>query len=290
MTRRIRSVPVPTAIGGPCVQLLRGPTGLPSRAVLPGRTSATAPLARALTTLAAGLILLGVPARLADAQGSATEREPVPQVVVSGRGEVKVTPDRAMLSLTVETRSAQAAAASQENARLQRLVFDTLRAIGVAAADLSTTDYSVQPEQRWNQQKQQSELIGYVVQNTIKVRILNVEQTGKVIDAALSKGSNLVSSLELYASNVETARRQALAQAVEQARTDADVMARAAGGTIGALLELSSVEFEPAPVRPVRVMSMSARGADVQEAPIANGTHALVVRVSTRWRFSAGQR
>ena len=214
--------------------------------------------------------------------------DPVAQLVVGGRGEVKVTPDRALLSLTVETRRPQASAAAQENARLQRLVFDTLRAVGVASSELSTADYSVQPEQRWNQQKQQSELIGYVVRNTIKVRVLNVEQVGRVIDAALSKGSNLVSSLEFYASNVEVARRQALAQAVEQARADADVMARAAGGSVGGLLELSSVDAEPAPVQPMR--SMRTAVAEAVETPIANGAQALVVRVMTRWRFAAASK
>lgn len=248
------------------------------------------PLTRVAVALAAGFVLLGLSGRRAVAQASAADREPIPQVVVSGRGEVKVTPDRALLSLTVETRRPQAAAASQENARLQRRVFDTLRAVGVAPADLATTDYSVQPEQRWNQQKQQAEQIGYVVRNTIKVRILSVEQTGRVIDAAVSKGSNIVSSLEWYASNVETARRQALAQAVEHARADADVMAKAAGGTIGGLLELSSVEMEPGPVPPVRMLSMSARAVDAPETPIGTGTQALVVRVSTRWRFAQGPR
>ena len=238
--------------------------------------------------LAIGLVVAAPAGLRVEAQQPAVvSHEPaVPQLVVTGRGEVKVTPDRALLSLTVETRRAQASTASQENARLQRLVFDTLRAVGILAADVSTTDFSVQPEQRWNQQKQQSELVGYVVRNTIKVRIQSVNQVGKVIDAALAKGSNLVSALEFYASNVEVARRQALAQAIEQARADADVMARAAGGTVAGLIELTSIENEPMPVQPMRVMSMSARAGDAVETPIANGAQALVVHVATRWRFA----
>ena len=243
-----------------------------------------------LRASAPALLLLTVGARLAVGQAVTPKREPVAQIVVGGRGEVKITPDRALLSLTVETRRAQAAAASQENARLQRLVFDTLRAIGVASADLSTTDYSVSPEQRWNQQKQQAELLGYVVRNTIRVRIVNIDMTGRVLDAALSKGSNLVSGLELYASNVEAARRQALSQAVEQARADAEVMAKAAGGSLGALLELSSGESDPAPVTPVRAMAMAAKSSDASETPIAGGAQTLVVRVSSRWRFNAPPR
>ncbi|MBI3792211.1 MAG: SIMPL domain-containing protein [Gemmatimonadetes bacterium] len=235
------------------------------------------------------MVLVLVPAQ-ARAQVAAQPHEATPQVVVSGRGEVRVTPDRALLSLTVETRRPTAAAASQENARLQRLVFDTLRAAGIAAVDLSTTDYSVAPEQRWNQQKQQSELLGYIVRNTIRVRILNLELVGRVIDAALSKGSNQVSSLEFSASNVESSRRQALALAVEQARADAEVMAKAAGGSIAGLLEISSIDGESPPIAPMRVMSMAARGAESVETPISAGPQTLVVRVSTRWRFAPAAR
>ena len=226
--------------------------------------------------------------RAGHSQSTGAGSDPVPQLTVTGRGEVRVTPDRALLSLTVETRRPSAAAASQENARLQRQVVDTLRATGIAQIDMSTTDYSVTPEQRWNQAKQQSELIGYVVRNSIRVRIQNVELLGRVIDVALARGANLVSALEFYASNVEAARRQALSQAVEQARADAEVMAKAAGGAVAGLIELSMMDAESIPPTPMRVMSMDARSREAVETPIANGAQALVVRVATRWRFSAG--
>ncbi len=237
-------------------------------------------------TIAIAVAVLATRQVEAQVPGAMTHEPAGPQLVVNGRGEVKVTPDRALLSLTVETRRPLASAASQENARLQRLVFDTLRLVGILPADVSTADYSVQPEQRWNQQKQQSELIGYVVRNTIRVRIQNVDLVGKIIDASLAKGSNLVTALEFYASNVEVARRQALTQAIEQARADADLMAKAAGGTVAGLLELTSIENEPMPVQPMRVMSMAARPGDAVETPIATGAQALVVRVATRWRFA----
>lgn len=241
------------------------------------------PTIAALTAVA----LAGTPlVRPAAAQATAAT-DPVPQLVASGRGEVKVTPDRALLSLTVEIRRSTAAAAAQENARIQRQVFDTLRALGLPTTDLSTTDYSVAPEQRWNQQKQQAELIGYVVHNTLRVRIANLDLVGKVIDASLAKGANQVAGLEFSASNTEAARRQALAAAVEQAKGDAEVMAKAAGGAVAGLLEVAQGELEAPPPMPVRTMAMAAKGAmEVQETPINAGPQTLVVRVTTRWRFA----
>ena len=231
-----------------------------------------------------------IPVVAAGAQGNAALAvDPIPQISVSARGEVRVTPDRAAISVTVETHRPLAAQAAQENARLQRAVFDTLKTLGVGPDLLSTTDYSVAPEQRYDQQLQRSEVIGYVVRNTIRVRVLHLEQLGVIIDAALKKGSNVVSSIELFAANTDQARRQALAEAVEKARTDADVIAKAAGGTIVGLLEIVSDEYAPSAPVPVRMM-MAKSDAVSAETPIGAGSQLLQARVSTRWRFSPGAR
>lgn len=235
------------------------------------------------------LALLAGLAGAAPARAQVPASEPVPQIVTSGRGEVRLAPDRAALSISVETHRPSAALASQENARLQRAVFDTLRAVGLTAEQLSTSDFSVVPEQRWNQQKQQSELLGYVVRNTIRVQVRQLDQLGRVIDGALAKGSNLISSLELYAANTEGARHEALAKAVERARADADVMAKAAGGTVSGLLELSTEADEPQVVRPL-MLAPRASGAAAPETPIGTGSQTLNVRVTARWRFLADRR
>lgn len=212
--------------------------------------------------------------------------EPVPQISVSAQGEIRVTPDRATLSVTVETRRPLAAQASQENARIQHAVFDTLKSLGVAADHISTTDYTVMPEQRWDQRQQRSEVTGYVVRNTIRIRVLRLDQLGSIIDASLKKGSNVVTSLDLFAANTDQARRQALAEAVEKARADADVIAKAAGGSIAGLLEIVSEEYRTSPPVPMQRMAMAKAEAGSVETPIGAGSQLLQARVSTRWRFA----
>jgi len=231
------------------------------------------------------MTVIALPLSSASSQGVVTAPvEPVPQISVSAHGEIRVTPDRATLSVTVETRRPLAAQASQDNARIQRAVFDTLKTLGIGGDQISTTDYSVLPEQRYDQQRQRSEVVGYIVRNTIRVRVLRLEQLGLIIDASLAKGSNVVSSLDLFAANTDQARRQALAEAVEKARADADIIAKAAGGTIGGLLEIVSEEYGSSPPIPVRML-MAKSDAAQAETPIGIGSQLLQARVSTRWRF-----
>lgn len=211
-----------------------------------------------------------------------------PQIVVSGRGEVKVSPDRATIQLSVQTRAATAAAAASENAAKQQAVLNALKRLGLGDDQLSTINYNVHPEYRYEQSREPA-LIGYNVTNTILADVRRLSQVGPVIDAALSSGANMITSLQFYASNTESARRGAIADAVVKARADAEVAAKAAGGSLGSLIEINIGAYAPPPPRPMAMMRQESRMASAPDTPINPGEQTLAVEVSTRWRFSQGQ-
>jgi uncharacterized protein YggE len=216
---------------------------------------------------------------------SASSQSVVPQIVVAGRGEVKVTADRATIQISVQTRAATAAAAAAENAAKQQSVLSALRTLGLGNDQLSTVNYNVYPEQRYQEGKD-PEIVGYNVTNTVLVEVRKLNQVGPVIDAALSHGANMITSLQFSASNTEAARRSAIAMAIEKARADADAAARAAHGTLSTLLEISVGSYSPMPPRPVVMMRAAAAAP---ETPINPGEDTVTVEVTTRWRFIPGQ-
>ncbi len=208
----------------------------------------------------------------------------IPQIAVVARGEVKVSPDRATIQISVQTRAPAAAAAAAENANRQQSVMTALRALGLGNDQLSTINYNVYPEQRYEQGKEPV-VVAYNVTNTILAEIRKLNQVGPVIDAALSHGANMITSLQFYASNTEVARRSAIATAIEKARADADAAARAAHGSLGTLLEINIGSYSPPPPRPMMMMMGRAAGVAQAETPINPGEETLSVEVSTRWRF-----
>jgi uncharacterized protein YggE len=206
-----------------------------------------------------------------------------PQIVVSGRGEIKVSPDRATIQISVQTRAATAAGAAAENATKLQGVLTALRALGLTNDQLSTMNYNVYPEQRYVPDKEPV-IIGYNVTNTVLADVRRLNQVGPVIDAALAHGANMITSLQFYASNTEIARRAAIASAIEKARADADAAARAANGSLGGLLEINIGAYAPPPPRPM--MMMKASGVSAQaDTPINPGEETLTVEVMTRWKF-----
>ena len=210
----------------------------------------------------------------------------IAQIAVTGRAEVKVSPDRATIQISVQTRAATAAAAASDNATRLNAVLAALRALGLANDQLSTVNYSVYPEQRYEQGKE-PEVVAYNVTNTIVADVRRLNQVGPVIDAALSHGANMITSLQFYASNTEAARRMAIATAIEKARADADAAARAAHGSLGQVLEINIGAYAPPPPRPLAMMRAGV--AAQADTPINPGEETLSVEVSTRWRFISSQ-
>ncbi len=207
-----------------------------------------------------------------------------PQIAVGARGEIKVVPDRATIQISVQTRAATAAAAAAENARKQKAVIDALRALGIAANDIGTSNYNVYPEQRYEPNREPV-VVGYNVTNTVSVELKSIAQVGPAIDAALAKGANMITSLQFFASNTEAARQEAIAQAVRKARSDAEAAARAAGGSISGLLEINIGAYSPPPPRPMELKARGVAMAEQADTPISAGDQTLSVDVSTRWRF-----
>ena len=207
---------------------------------------------------------------------------PPPQILAGGTGEVQLTPDRATVMLGVQSRSSTVAQATSDNARRQRAIIDTLRALGLGSDQLTTVNFNVSPEMQYPP-NQAPKVTGYVVTNTIRASLRRIEDVGRTIDAALTKAANEVSGIEFTSSRADSARRAAIAEAVGHARADAEVMAKAAGGSLGQLLELTSgVE----PIRPFEAPMARARVAGAAApTPIEPGQLTVTATVTARWAF-----
>ena len=231
-----------------------------------------------------------------------------PDIITSATGEARVTPDRAQIFVGVQTRAATAAQAGADNARKTRAVIDAVKARGIPAELISTSEYTLYPEYDHERPREAEaggpRIIGYVANNNVRVEVRRIDQVGPIIDAALAAGANMVNMIQFMASNVDAARRdalaeavsrargdaEALAEAVARARGDADALARAAGGSLGPWMELNT---QTPPVRPYMATQAMMRGAgqamDVA-TPIEPGQQTLTVWVSGRWRFMPGAR
>ena len=234
--------------------------------------------------MAGAILLLGVSA-VAPAQEQT--RPIIPQILTSAQGEVRVVPDRATIMIGVQTRAATAADAAAQNSRKQRAVIDAIKAQGVPPEQIGTSSFNVIPETRYDSQGQAPRITSYLVTNTVTVELKRIELVGPVLDAALANGANQINSLSFGIATADSARRAALSMAVAKAKADAEVMARAAGGSLGPLIELAAGEVYRPPPRPMVAMSRSLESPG-EGVPVEPGQEVVRASVSTRWQFIPG--
>lgn len=213
-------------------------------------------------------------------------RPMIPQIVTTATGEARVAPDRATIMIGVQSRATTAAAAATQNSQRQRAIIDAIKARGVPAEQIATSNFNVIPETRYDREGQAApRTTSYLVVNTVTVELRRIDQVGPVIDAALAAGANQINSLTFGVTNPDSARRIALSQAVAKSRADAEVMARAAGGSLGPLIELNAMDqYVPGPPRP---FDMRASMGEVAAArvPVEAGEETIRASVMARWHF-----
>jgi uncharacterized protein YggE len=240
---------------------------------------------RPLTAAAFALAVLAAAILATQAAAQMSMPQPPPQIVVTGRGEVQVAPDRAQVQVGMETQAKTAALASQENNQKQTAILTAIRALGIPASQIQTLNYSVMPIQRYDERTQRVVIDGYRVSNIVQVETDKIEQAGPIIDAALTSGGNRVAGLDFVVKDRAKAQESALIKAVESAQRQAEIAAKAAGGQIAELLELNINEYERPQPRAVMAMARMEVADASAPTPVSEGMATIAVSVTTRWRF-----
>ncbi len=215
----------------------------------------------------------------------AQEREEPRTVTVSAMAEVERAPERAVVTLAVENQAETALAASQANARAMDGVIAALRRAGITGDAVRTTSYQLNPLYIPPRQGESTQRIaGYRAANMVEVRVDSLPRLGAVLDGAIGAGANRVASLSFELRDTETARLDAIEQAVRKAAREADVIARAAGQRLGPPLNIQSSSEVPIPPRPMYMGERVAMAAQV-ETPIEAGAITIRASVTITYRL-----
>jgi uncharacterized protein len=231
-----------------------------------------------LLTVAAAAVLFAVAAvagvgRPAPANGAAPPAEPS-VVTTTGHGSVTAVPDQAVVTAGVNTRAATAAAALSENAEAMQKVIAALK--GAGGTDVQTQEVSLYP-----QTDEQGSVTGYAAQNSVSAKA-KVAAAGGLVDAAVGAGANTVDGPNLDVSDRDALYRDALKQAVTDARAKAQALADAGGFTVGPVFSVSEQGSEPQPV----FEAAAGAKAAAPSTPIEPGTQDVTADVTVSFQIT----
>jgi hypothetical protein len=186
---------------------------------------------------------------------------------ISATGEVTRVPDIAIISAGVVTRSPTATGALSEAADRMAKVLAALKRAGVEDRDIQTSNVSLNPEYRYEENKP-PQLVGYTASNTVNVRFRDIGNSGKILDALVSQGANQINGPNLTIDKPEAALDEARAKAIATARARADLYARSLGLRVARVVAVSeSGGYAPPPPMPPMVMQAGLARADTKIEP-----------------------
>jgi uncharacterized protein YggE len=155
-------------------------------------------------------------------------------ITVAGTGNATVTPDMASLSLGVQTRGSDAQAAMHDNATKMSAVIAAIKAQGIPANKIQTSNLSIYHDDQNNV---------FVANNNVTVEIDTLSNVGTTIDAAVNAGANSSWGVNFGLKDESPARTQALQAAVADARKHADAIATGLGVSVTGVGSASEVSY-----------------------------------------------
>lgn len=190
------------------------------------------------------------------------------------------TPDRVYIDIGVTTQAQKSEAAASQNAeRLAAVIAAVKRAAG-SGVQLTTTEYSISPD--YSYPPHGAPVIrGYTASNVLQVRLDDLRKIGAVLDGATQAGSNNVQDIRFALRDEQVPRTQALREAAQNARQDAQALADALGLRIVRIRSVS--EQGPAVVPPPRIYMQArafAQAQAVPPTPVETGTIAVSASVT----------
>jgi uncharacterized protein len=196
-----------------------------------------------LTAVLAFLLLaVGLPTRSAQAAPPSPTPQPQPAcdasrtVQVTGSALINVTPDRALIQLGVQSNGATPEVVQAANSVAILKVMEALQAHGVAAKDIATDVYVIEPVY---ENYDSLYIKGYRINNIVAVTLRDVKTTSAILATALSAGANQVINVEFYTSELRKYRDQARELAMKAAKEKAQALANAAGAEAGCVLNIN---------------------------------------------------
>ena len=168
---------------------------------------------------------------------------------VEGVGKVTVVPDTAIVDLGINVQSPTVKSAQTQANTVIKDITSALKDLDIDAQDLKTSNYSIYPQ--YDYAAGRNRITGYQVNVSLTVKVRDIDKVNQVIDAATAKGANTIGGILLTVDETKQKelKQQAREQAVKEAKTKAESLARAAGLSLGKIVNVQeSDSSDPRPI------------------------------------------
>ncbi|MEO4006098.1 SIMPL domain-containing protein [Flavobacterium sp. CAU 1735] len=184
---------------------------------------------------------------------NAQEMKTQPQIIVSGEGKIKVTPDYVIISVGVENTGDQAADVKKKNDIAIDAVIKYLKKAKLPESDYQTKQVQLNKTYDYEKKKHY-----FVANQTISITLKDLSKYDTMMLGLVDSGINVINGVDFRSTKVAEYESQARVRAVQNAKTKAQDYAGALNQKMGkaVLVTDNSSTYYPRPY--MAAMKMSA--------------------------------
>lgn len=243
-----------------------------------------------LAMIAATLVVLALMLAAAPRLAAASEDAPKPATLsLTGEGKVSARPDMATITTGVTSEAKTAREALSKNTAAMSRVIDAVKAAGIAAKDIATSDFSVRPQYleyrpKDGELRRPPQIVGYRVSNQATVKVRDLDTLGPLLDALVGEGSNQIGGIAFGLSNMDELMNEARRAAIKTVVAKAELYAEAGGFSLKRIVTISEQSgiYPPPRFRAMANVAMAAEAA----VPIEAGEQEISVTVAAEWEIA----
>ena len=209
----------------------------------------------------------------------AQEQKQIPMVTVSGEGKVKVAPDQALISISIETKGTKAEEVKRENDKKMDAILKFIKKSNIAAEDIQTQRISLNPNYDYEKKK-----YNYVATQTVQILLRDLSKYDVLMEGLVNEGINRIDNVEFKSSKLTQLQSDARKLAMKEAKAKAEDFVSVLGQKVGKAILISdnSQSYHPQP----RMYAMKSSMAMDESAPretLAIGEIEITANVSVNF-------
>lgn len=188
--------------------------------------------------MAAMMSVAGISVAHASAAAPAASQDKAKTITMIGYGMKSAAPDLAYLIVGAMNTDKKPKNAVTKVAEMIDALKKKLIESGIKEDEISTESYFVSPNYDYSKGNGSFTINDYQVQHMLRVKVSDVSKVGDLIDISVAAGSNNMQNVEFALKDADAAEADALADAFANAKLRAEAVAKAAGLTLGDVIEI----------------------------------------------------
>jgi uncharacterized protein len=206
----------------------------------------------------------------------AQEVKQIPQISVNGEGKVKVVPDQALITVTVETKGNNSKEVKRQNDKEIESVLKMIKKMNIAAADFKTQRVSLHP--RYDLERKKT---SYLATQTIEILLRDLSNYDELMEELVDNGINRINNVVFQSSKLAQHQSEARKMAIKDAKLKAEDYVSVLGQKVGKALTINdnSSNYYPQPVY-ARMKTMAMSDEEAPRETLAAGEITIVSNVS----------